>query len=68
MEYKTNEELKRFMLMTGVQQQEIAAHMGIHPSTLCKQLQKELAPENRKKIVIAIKEICLEKEVKALER
>ena len=68
MEYKVNEELLKFMNLAGVLQRDVAAYMGIHPSTLCKQLQKELTPENRKKIVIAIKEICIEKEVKALDQ
>ena len=58
---KNNADIKMLMQLSNIQQKEIAHYLHVDTSTLCRRLQKELSPENRSEIMIAIREISIKR-------
>lgn len=56
-----NGKIKEAARRTGVRLWEVADHLGIADSTLCRQMRKELSSERQQELLDAIKAIAAKK-------
>lgn len=54
--------IKQIIKQSGIRQYEIAEHLGMHEVYLCQKLRKPIDAEFETKILIAIRELQMQKE------